>query len=258
MDNQEEITYYYDLNGNCLNCNGESYIPVDDNQEEKEDNNNNNSTNDNNTPRSCGVYSAWTTVYDNNPDLDVETRTLVKGYKEIITYGEWSTPTTEKLTKTDTLEVTNYSEFEEVKSYTDWSSESTVKPENKEGREIQSRDVTTSYTTTTCTGGGTYTKNLTKWDNTANSCISHGIGNVVCTYTKPCTNKTTTSYRTITYYKYRDTVITNVVKVYYKSRTINRNTDYTDYILESDMPDGYTKLNGSEIVQYRYREKCVK
>ena len=44
---------------------------------------------------------------------------------------------------------------------------------------------------------------------------------------------------------------------YYRSRTIERETVYTDYILEALMPSGYTKVDGSELTQYRYRTKCV-
>ena len=29
-------------------------------------------------------------------------------------------------------------------------------------------------------------------------------------------------------------------------------------MLESEIPEGYTKLDGSELVQYRYHEKCGK
>ena len=67
----------------------------------------------------------------------------------------------------------------------------------------------------------------------------------------------TSSYK-ITYYKYRDTISTTINKTYYQSRPIIKNILYTDYILESEMPAGYTKLANSEKIEYRYREKCSK
>lgn len=289
-DSSDEKTYYYNFDGNCLNCNGENYTSnkeENNNQNNSQDNNiqdnnnnqnnsqenniqdnnnnqnndyeNNNNQNDsnNNTTRICTEFSDWTSVYKADSDLEIETRTVVKGYKEDISYGEWSEPTTEKIDGTDNLEV---KVSEQVEQTTDkkCSSESTKKPSSKEGREISSRTETHSTTKTVCVGGGTVTKTLTKWDNSAKSCRSYGIGKVVCTYETKCTNKQVTTTKNVTYYTYCDTITKDITKTYYQARTINKNTVYTDYILESEMPEGYKKLDGSEIVQYRYREKCVK
>ena len=264
---RDEAVYYYDLEGNCLNCNGENYKPIEEPVEEvvpvvepevvvpekKEE------TPKQETVKICQDFSDWTTEYKADNTLEVQTRTVVKGYKQDTVYGEWSTPTTNKLVASSNLEVRSYQTNETVTSKTGWSSESTSKPSSKAGREISSRSVKTSSVKKSCTGGKTYTKTLTKWDNDAISCKSSGIGKVVCTYKtkKVCTNKTV--YHTTTYYKYRDTVTSNVVKTYYQSRQITKSSPvYTDYILESDMPEGYQKVLGSEMVQYRYREKCGK
>ena len=49
------------------------------------------------------------------------------------------------------------------------------------------------------------------------------------------------------------------IVTFYKSRTITKGEPtYTDYILESEIPDGYQTLDGSDLKQYRYKEKCGK
>ena len=269
LSSRDEAVYYYDLEGNCLNCNGESYTPVVEPvvEEKKEDvaieepKEVTPAPVEPETPqvKVCQDFSDWTTEYRADNTLEVETRTLVKGFKQEKVYGDWSTPTTTAIVANDKLEVRSYQTNETVTSKTAWSSESTSKPSSKAGREISSRSVKKSSVKKSCTGGGTYTKTLTKWDNNAISCKSSGIGKVVCTYKskKTCTSKKV--YHTTTYYKYRDTITSNVVKTYYQSRNIMLSDPiYTDYILENEMPEGYQKVNGSEMVQYRYREKCGK
>ena len=268
---RDEKVYYYDLDGKCLTCNGEEYkssdsidsieeVDTSDNNDSVENNNINNQDSDvskNNYNYSCGVYSSWTTEYKNDSSLERETRTLVKAVKSEPIYGEWSSETTTEIIGNSNLEVKTIIKNEPVTTKT-CSSESTNKPASKEGREIESRVVTNKSTKKVCSGGSTYTKKLTKWDNNAYSCRSYGIGKVICTYKtkKTCKNKTVTN--STTYYKYCDTVTTYENKTYYQSRTISYNPIYTDYILESDIPSGYTKVDGSEITEYRYREKCGK
>ncbi|MBQ8891903.1 MAG: hypothetical protein IJ068_03455 [Bacilli bacterium] len=265
----DEKKFYYDLDGACLNCNGENYTPNNDNNEENqssnseninnnnlnEDNNNNNSSENND--KVCGVYSDWTTEVKNDSNLQKETRTLVKAYKNEVVYGEWGESTTTPIEASDTVDVKSF-EAIDIQSKRTCSDESTTKPASRENREISSRVVTKKSTTKVCSGGKTYTKTLTKWDNSADSCKSYGIGKVVCTYTskKTCTNKTTS--KSVTYYTYCDTETVEVPITFYVSRSVSYNPIYTDYILESEIPEGYTKVNGSEIVQYRYREKCGK
>lgn len=266
-DNQT-VTYYYDLDGNCLTCNGENYESNNTNENNNIENNENKETNtnsDTNTNKEtddeiravCTNYSAWTTEKKNDSNLDVQTRTLVKGYKEEVVYGEYSEPTEEEIIATDTVDVKSYEETKQ-ETKTTCSNESTTKPKSIEGREIKTRTETVKSTKTVCSGGGTYTRTLTKWDNSAYSCRVYGIGKFICTYKTSCTNKTVTTTKNITYYSYCDTETNDVTKTYYQSRPISKNIVYTDYLLESELPDGYKKLDGSEIIQYRYREKCGK
>ena len=102
-----------------------------------------------------------------------------------------------------------------------------------------------------------YTVNKKTWDKNALSCVSKGIGNVTCTYQKKVCD-TKTGYNTKIYYQYRDTVTKIVSSTYYSSREKIINTVYTDYMLESELPSGYTKLPGSERIEYRYKEICGK
>lgn len=280
-EEQEEKSFYYDLDGNCLTCNGELYNSSDNdisseskeeirenettNSEDTDENNNqtsNNSKNENDNSQTrssnvCGVYSDWTSNYKNDANLEVESRVLVKAYKNEPIYGEWVEAGTNEIQGNANLEVRTY-QVDEVETLKNCSDESTTKPKAIEGREIIKRVDTKTSTKKVCSGGKTYTKTLTKWDNNAYSCKSYGIGKVVCTYKtkKTCTNKTTT--KNIVYYSYCDTITKNVTKTHYQTRTVNYNKIYTDYILENEIPNGYVKIDGSEITQYRYREKCGK
>ena len=295
LTSSDEKVFYYDLNGNCLTCNGENYTPSEENNTENnnqtnnnENNNqtnnntnnnqtnnnenndqtnnneNNNQTNNNtnndqtNTQYVCdNTFGEWTRVRNTSTNLIEESRILVKGYKTETVYGEWSSPTTKKIQSNSNLDVKKYTKTTK-KTSKSCSDESTTKPASKTGRTNTSRTVTNKSTKKVCTGGKTYTKKLTKWDNNAISCKSYGIGNVVCTYKtkKTCTNKTI--YNKVTYYKYCDTKTKNITTTYYQSRSIDTNVTYTDYMLESELPEGYIKLDGSEITEYRYKEKCGK
>ena len=264
---KDNITYYYDTKGICLNCNGEKYVSENnttsdynevDNSSNTEVNTNDNSNTDKQTSRVCNDYSEWTTVYNADNNLESEKRVLVKGYKEEITYGNWSELSAVEIIPNENLEVRTTEKQEIVESKTSWSKESTQKPSNKSGREISSRTTTKTSTSQSCTGGTTTTKILSKWDNNAYSCKLIKIGQVECTYKTEKTCKNVTNTYKVTYYKYRDTIQTTVNKTYYQSRLISKNILYTDYILESEMPEGYTKLPNSEKIEYRYREKCVK
>ena len=253
--------YYYDLEGNCLTCNGEVYISskeetktTDEPVEVVEPT----QTEPVVTPvKACSDFTAWTTTNKFDSNLEKETRTLVKAYIDEVTYGNWSDPTETKIVGNDNLQVEVYTDTKKETSKK-CSDESTTKPASKEGREITSRKVAKTKTSTVCVGGGKETRTLTKWDNNADSCVSQGIGKVVCTYTTPCTKKTVKDTYYVTYYSYCDTVSKDVTKTMYKARVVNHNLKYTDYILESEIPAGYTKVNGSELTQYRYREKCGK
>lgn len=269
-DKQDTKTYYFDLKGNCLTCNGENYNHddniisdnvepevdiVEDNTDKIPDNNNDKIPTE---EKVCKDFSDWSTVYVAGNNYEVQTRTLVKGYKDEVIYGEWSEPTTEEIVANDKLEVKTYTEDETVSSKTSWSRESTIKPSNKSGREISSRTETIKTTKKVCTNDRTYTRTLTKWDNSAYKCKTISLGKVECTYKVKGSCYNVPSTKTVTYYKYRDKTTKTVTKTYYQSRTITNNVTYTDYMLESELPEGYAKVVGSERVEYRYREKCSK
>lgn len=272
-DKQDTKVFYYDFKGNCLNCNGEDYLHDDtitNDQETKQEpdvdivEDNNDKIPDNNNDKVpteekvCKDFSDWSTVYVAGNNYEVQTRTLVKGYKDEVIYGEWSEPTTTEIVGNDGLEVKTYTEDETVSSKTSWSKESTTKPSNKSGREISSRTETVKTSNKVCTKDRTYTRTLTKWDNSAYKCRTISLGKVECTYKVKGSCYKVPSTKTVTYYKYRDNITKTVTKTYYQSRTITNNVTYTDYMLESELPEGYAKVVGSERVEYRYREKCSK
>lgn len=277
-DKQDTKVYYYDYKGNCLNCNGEDYLHDDTitneqetNQETNFDNNVDKVPSDNTDKvpsdnvdkvptqeKVCQNFSDWATIYVAGSNYEVETRTLVKGYKDEVIYGEWSEPTTTEIVGNDELEVKTYTEDEKVTTKTSWSKESTTKPSNKSGREISSRTETVKTNKKVCTSDSTYTRTLTKWDNSAYKCKTISLGKVQCTYKVKGTCSYVPTTKTVTYYKYRDKTTKTVTITYYQSRTITNNVTYTDYMLESELPTGYAKVIGSDRVEYRYREKCSK
>ena len=261
---EDTVEYYYDKDFNCLTCNGETYVS-DDSSEDDNNNNDNNSNNDNNnnTPTNvCGTWSDWSTAYVDDDTLDRESRTLIKAYKDEKVYGEWSEPTKEAPTNITGIEVQTKEVAETVTEYTDWSSKSTTKPSSQEGREIETSTESEPYKSTTCTNKKyTYKKTVTGRDSKALRCVKdyNNFGKYICTYEgtkKVCSTKT--KYKTVTYYSYRDKVEKQQTVTYYQTRTVTSNPIYTDYILESEIPSGYTKVAGSELVQYRYRQKCIK
>ena len=262
---EEKLVYYYDLEFNCLTCNGEAYISSDeepetpsenDNNSNNDNNNNNNSSNNNPVPV-CSEFGAWTTEYKDDDTLERQERVVVKGYKSNITYGPWSDEVTEPIPSNNNLEVVSETRQTTTSTLGGWSKITTTKPSAKEGRTINSWTESEPYYKTECTTK-TYTQNRTTWDNNATKCTSSGVGKVTCTYTKKVCNDVK-KYKTVTYYQYRDTITETKDVTYYKSREIIRNAPtITDYILESEMPDGYTKVPNSETKQYRYRTKCVK
>lgn len=250
---ENSVVYYYDLDGKCLTCNGENYKPSEKLEENTNDNDNDNQ--DNNS-QSCATWSDWTNEYIIDANLETETRKVVKGYKDNTIYGEWSEETTDVIEGNATLEVVSETRKETVKLYEDNWIETSDKPEEKEGREIEteSKKVCKSYENKVTS---TYTKTLTYRDPKAKSCSIKGIGQVECTYEE--TKKVCSSYKKVNSYKYRDLVEKEIEVTYYKSRTVTKGEPfYTEYMLESELPSGYTILEGSEATQYRYREKCSK
>jgi len=269
---ENTVTYYYDLEGNCLTCNGEDYTPSDitlsdDNSNNTDDNDNNSNNEDNsnnnnqNNTTTCSTWSSWTTEYRDGAGLERETRTVVKGYKENPIYGIWSEWSKEEAVGNSSLQVETKTGIEETTSYPNEWKTSSEKPAEKEGREIDT--VTSTKTKKTCSDvktGETIWKEVAKLSEKGDAitCKIVSLGKYSCEYyvtEKKCTTKT----YNVTTYKYRDAVKTQEEVTYYRFRTVTYGDPlYTDYILESEMPDGYTKVIGSEITQYRYREKCTK
>ncbi len=254
INRSDSARFYYNLEFSCLTCNGEAYIsPKED--DEKEPNDNNNNSSDNTPSLVCKEFGPWTDEYKNDDNLEVDTRTLVKAYKDTVTYGDWSIPSETPILESDTLEVKTVEGVKSVTTLGEWSELSKEKPESLPGRQIKtSKKTSTSYQTKCSTS--TYTVERTTWDASATKCVSKGIGKVTCTYKKTTCPKVKKT-KTTTYYQYQDTIVEEIPTTYYLSRTIDKVTDYTDYILESEIPEGYQKLSGSEKIEYRYREKCV-
>ena len=254
------VTYYYDLDGKCLTCNGENYTPsidIDNDSNVNDENADNETNNDSSNSLVCGIWSEWTTELKTDTNLDKEERIVVIGYKENITYGDWSSWVTTPLTASSYLEV-EAKDFTETKTeYTSWSKYSTIKPSSKTGRVIDTKKETESYTTYVNKEVFT-TKTLTYSDPNAYSCENISLGKYECTY-KTTQKVPTTKTKTVTYYRYKDEVSVETTTTFYRSRSVVYNEpSYTNYILESEMPEGYQKLSNSEITQYRYREKCSK
>jgi len=151
-------------------------------------------------------------------------------------------------------------ETEVESSYTDWKTTSS-KPSKKDGREIKTfidkvakkvcEDVVTVEWREV---------SLSEYQESGQKgkCQVIGLLKYECEYEVKET-KCETKYTNVTKYKYRDLVETETKVTYYKFRTVSKGEPlYTGYILESEMPEGYTKLPGSETTQYRYRENCGK
>ena len=275
---ENSVTYYYNLDGKCLTCNGEKYTPseetvennnnnsnVNNNQENSNNNQNNNTNNSTNNDQNnsnntlvCNTWSDWTTEYKNDNKLEREERTLIIAYKDNNIYGEWSDFTTLEIIPTDTLEVETEQREVTKNETSEWSSWTTEKPEEILGREIETKSTKVKNgTTKKCETVPKYTKSLTYKDASALSCSQTGTNKWVCIYNKKCS--TVSKYNYVTYYRYQDTLENKEMVTFYKSRTITKGEPtYTDYILESEIPDGYQKLDGSDLKQYRYKEKCGK
>ena len=224
--------------------------------------NNNNDNNNNNNTAVCTDFGAWTTEFKDDASLERQSRTLVMAYKIEKVYGEWSAASKTAPTNTNGIEVKTIEGTEKVLVDGTWSEASTTKPEEKTNREIKTSTKSVPYKSKSCKKvTTTYTKEMSKYDTNAKRCDAI-VGKYMkfnCTYTKTenkCT--TTTKYKNVTYYSYRDKVENEVKVTLYQTRTVTDNTVYTDYILESEIPAGYTKLSGSELTQYRYRQICSK
>ena len=272
----KNIVFYYDLkNGKCLSCNGntkmDGSLSLDD---DKNDNSIvSNNSNNNNVNISCDDWSSWTTTKINDDNVLVKTRVIFKGYKKtpgnvVISYGKWSDWSDTLIVPNETLEVETNSEVVSA-----WSENKTTTNPVTASDTIKVLDVQT-------TGGGQSCSNVStnvRADLTASTYQQYMASGLVVKLNKVYNKKVDgkyvllydTTYKkytkkcstnpTVTTYTYQELVSTTVTK--YRSRAIikvqERDTvDYTDYV--ETLPNGYTKVDGSEITQYSYKYNVCK
>ena len=272
----KNIVFYYDLkNGKCLSCNGntkmDGSLSLDD---DKNDNSNDsNNSNNNNVNISCDDWSSWTTTKINDDNVLVKTRVIFKGYKKtpgnvVISYGKWSDWSDTLIVPNETLEVETNSEVVSA-----WSENKTTTNPVTASDTLKVLDVQT-------TGGGQSCSNVStnvRADLTASTYQQYMASGLVVKLNKVYNKKVDgkyvllydTTYKkytkkcstnpTVTTYTYQELVSTTVTK--YRSRAIikvqERDTvDYTDYV--ETLPNGYTKVDGSEMTQYSYKYNVCK
>lgn len=250
---EDYFVYYYDLDYKCLTCNGEKYEPNASNEEEQ----NNNDENTNNYGFVCNFWSDWTDTYINESDIERRERTLIIAYKQDYDYGTWSEYSKTAITANANLEIQTKTIQESTTTKTETSEWSTSKPEVQDNRSIETKTESKTTYKKTCETVKQPTKILNYMDAAAKYCAWVGVNKYECTYAakEVCTNKPKTTKTT--YYRYTDT-ITNIQDViYYRSRTKILSTPvYTNYVLESDIPVGYTKLASSAKKEYSYKAIC--
>lgn len=275
----KNIVFYYDLkNGKCLSCNGNTKMDGslsldDDKNDNSNDSNNSNNSNNNNVNISCDDWSDWTTTKINDDNVLVKTRVIFKGYKKtpgnvVINYGKWSDWSDTLIVPNETLEVETNSEVVSA-----WSENKTTTNPVTASDTLKVLDVQT-------TGGGQSCSNVStnvRADLTASTYQQYMASGLVVKLNKVYNKKVDgkyvllydTTYKkytkkcstnpTVTTYTYQELVSTTVTK--YRSRAIikvqERDTvDYTDYV--ETLPNGYTKVDGSEITQYSYKYNVCK
>lgn len=292
--NSTPHAYYYSLESNnvCLNCTGFTYMDGTINNDSNSNNNDDTNVDDNENEFSCSTWSKWTTEKLNDNTLDVRTRILVKGIKlgakkEQIVYGDWSEYTTDPITATDELEVESV-----VKKGKVWVAKTSSTP-------VSESDTIRNVTVSTTGGGTYYScpsgytrdgKTCYKWSDTKVGTLTYAqfnsynvinrstlcdggpktdpdTGKTIfkgCIYkTKITVDATKKSSSGSTIYSYEELTEQDNV-THYRSRTKTVETVYadpviSDYMEEKDLPNGYTKIDGTEKTEYSYKLKvCEK
>lgn len=285
-ENKEE-SYYYDLtNGECLSCNGDTYmdgssivINGSNNNSNDSNNENNNSNNEDEISKlniNCNTWSNWTDLKLNDDNLLVKTRTLYKGVKTTLdsvvpVYGEWSEYQETPITEAEGIEIEVKQEVKET-----WSEEKTTTDY------IENSD-TIKVISVTATGGGSSCQTSTQQvrakispseyakynsqglivalhnvyydtdcDTDCNTCYQKVYD---VTYKKQSRNCTSTP--SVTTYVYQELV--KETKDLYRSRTVSTKevkgeTVYSDWV--EKLEDGYTKTD--EKTQYSYKDTVCK
>lgn len=243
---------------------------------------------DNDSSYSCTAWSDWSKERVVDPDLLERVKVLVTGVKYGETkkvYGDWSEYSSSPITKKDGIEI----ESKVVKKES-WSENKTgvnIDTSNSNIRVISSSTITETVNDNSCTSGyvsngycysDTMIGNLTYREYNSGDYIiqkeycdgaktlmnSEGLYVLTylnCAYNKklgPATSASTYSYTLYTY----QTKVTKSVK-YYRYRevqTIKEDDHYTDKkYIETELPKGFVKVNGSEEVYYSYKLKtCEK
>ena len=278
-NDKEEIFYYHGNTLACLNCNGQTNMdgktvvvanptptpeptPVyDDNGGNTYDDNNISNDNDLYSQYSCFNWSDWSKdrIIDNY--LTERSKTLVLGVKKGDTvsktvYGEWSDYTTTPLYASDTLEVDT-----KVETSSAWSGNKTSTSPVTETATLKL--ISTSGEKKVLTGNLTVTDYLSgKYEILNDRCenvqtLRNSDGKYVLTYVNCQYTEKDSNDSEGTVYTYQE--LETVSTTYYRSRTItviNENGEdiYTkEKYEESELPAGYTKVDGSEETYYSYK-----
>ena len=266
-NDKEEVFYYHGDTLACLNCNGQTNMdgrnnPIDD----KEDENGGNKNDSDNVPDdssesrdfSCINWTPWSKdrIYDSS--LIERTKTLVLGVKKgnpnpTVVYGDWSDYTTTPLTPSDTLEVET-----KVQEHSVWSNNKESNTPISESSTI--RIISVENDNSVKVGNITFTDYHSGKYNILNdkcervSTLQNSEGKYVLTYVN-CQYTENNSQPTKYIYQELETVYTTL----YRSRTItivdNPTEDiYTDKKYEeSELPEGFVKVEGSEETYYSYK-----
>lgn len=285
--NEDEETFYYKKdNYACLNCSG--VTNMDGTNKPSNDNNSDNDNGNediNGSDYSCTEWSEWSKERVSDSSLKERTRTLVIGVKrggtkEKEVYSDWTEYTKTPFEPINGMEVETKIETEKV-----WS-------EPKTSTYYVSNSETVKLLSTYDVGGGSYTHCPNGYDVKDNKCVSqtkergdltyleYNSGDYLI-YNKPCDafnteidseGKYAMVYKNCLYskitdiktgysagytvYNYQELVETQTVYYRYRTKTIQTVQEedvYTDTLYEEDkLPEGFVKVNGSEIVEYSY------
>jgi len=269
-ENNAKVFYYRVSDYACENCNGTTYMngetpsePVNPDEPEDVDG------------YTCN-WSDWTTERNYSNDLEERSRVVIKAQKqeehENVIYGEWSEYTEAPIVASETLDVET--KVETVNNWEDRVSSSRVY-ESDTIRNVR-RESSGGSKYTYCPSGYEKADGRCRKGTAARTISATEYINLPGEERKNCTSKrqtpnvrvyvcgggyTYTDLKTgytggSTTYYYQELV--NTTKTLYRSRTKTVEISisepvYTDYILETEIPAGYTKVPGSDRVEYSYR-----
>ena len=285
--------YNYSLETNtCLNCTGFTYMDgtINNNGTADDSNDDVNNSLDEEKQKfeeslSCKVWSEWTDIKLDDEALEVRTRFLIKGIRkagrfEKITYSDWSEYTTNVIEPSDHLEVEILVKTEDV-----WEQKTSDKEvvESSTIRNV-SKNKTSNGSYSYCPSGyEKENKQCVKYSEIKTGDLTYTQYNTYKILNKPCDGPFVEDGKTIikncryqtkeiTDLKYGTSYTTNYTYeeltkkevTYYRSRTktieiVDEQEHVTDYIEESQLPEGYEKIEGSEKTEYSYKIKvCEK